>query len=49
MPCPAGCGVAMYVNGAYWQCPMCGYLVPYNGYAPPVQLDDVRAASPLRC
>ncbi|MFD0405039.1 hypothetical protein [Kitasatospora sp. NPDC127116] len=40
--------MAMYVNGAYWQCPMCGYLLPYNGYVPE-PLYDVRTASPLRC
>jgi tRNA(Ile2) C34 agmatinyltransferase TiaS len=49
MPCPAGCGVAMYVNGRYWQCPQCGALVPYNGYVPEPSYGDTRAASPLRC
>lgn len=31
MACPRGCGCAMFVNGNYWQCPMCGWLEPYRG------------------
>ncbi len=33
MSCPR-CGGSMWVNGSYWQCSSCGWLVPYNGVVP---------------
>ncbi|MFE3110591.1 hypothetical protein [Kitasatospora indigofera] len=33
MSCPK-CHIAMWVNGRFWQCSGCGYLIPYNGYVP---------------
>jgi ribosomal protein L37AE/L43A len=34
MACPT-CHIAMYVNGRFWQCAACGYLIPYGGgYVP---------------
>lgn len=49
MGCPK-CHAPMFVNGRFWQCPGCGWLIPYTGYTPDGHGSDVvNAAHQLRC